>query len=86
MHLFYFFFLQPVTAHQRELLREIDMITEQKAKALDALKTTTKHFSDQNVEYFNYQQLTKDVEKEKEELKVKTFSIWLIHLLNIRTE
>lgn len=56
-------------AHQKELLMEIEMITEQKAKALDALKTTTKHFSDQNLEYFNYQQLTKDVEKEKEELK-----------------
>lgn len=46
------------------------MLTEQKAKALDGMKTTTKHFDDLNNEYFIYRGEMKTIEQDKKDLEV----------------
>ncbi|XP_071835221.1 uncharacterized protein [Apostichopus japonicus] len=56
-------------AYQSDLVTEIHMLTEQKAKALDGMKTTTKHFDDLNNEYFIYRGEMKTIEQDKKDLE-----------------
>ncbi|PIK59984.1 putative melanoma inhibitory activity protein 3 isoform X4 [Apostichopus japonicus] len=59
-------------AYQSDLVTEIHMLTEQKAKALDGMKTTTKHFDDLNNEYFIYRGEMKTIEQDKKDLEVSS--------------